>query len=81
MKLIKGQKVIITFKVSWFKDTGKIGTFVGVYQNRTYVYIEGSTNNHGQTTPDGDKYTWTMGWKYLKVLGQVQLLFPFMDEV
>lgn len=82
MQFIKGTKVRITFPNSqWFKDEGKIGAVVSYNDNHSVaIYIEGSEHNHDQVDYYGNKYTWIMYQSHFKVLGQVQLLFPFMKE-
>ena len=79
LNLRKGQQVKITYKSPYFKDTGKIGTFVSYKNLYYYVYVEGSENNSfGATDGNGDKVTWGLGEKDFKVIGQ--MLFPFMYE-
>ena len=79
MIFVKGQKVRITFpnKAGWFSDNGKIGTFVGMSDKCYLIYVDGSKEY--SITRSGDKFTWSMNHGQFEILGQVQLLFTFME--
>lgn len=82
MRLKIGTKIRVIFNPSgiWFKDQGKIGTMVGYCEKSYYyIYIPDSYNNKGYTDRQGNKYTWIMPEAHFKPLGQVQLVFPFME--
>ena len=82
MKLIKGQKIIITYKDYCFPDTGKVATFVSMSTNSLYYfYVEGSDNNrHRIQDKDGNFVTWSLHKQDFRIIEQIQLLFPFMEE-
>ena len=79
MTLVKGQKVRITLSASWFDDTEKIGTIVGMCGTALYMIYITDSRHCPARDEHGNKYTWVMSANQFEPLGQVQLLFSFME--
>ena len=82
MKLVKGQRVKITYKGYGFLDTGKIGIIVSpaIGRGHYYVYVKGSENNaHDCRDFDGNEVTWFLKTEdFILLEPDGQLLFEFM---